>query len=751
MGSMQNLSRRAFLVGSAAVAGGIAFGSYSEANQADLASHGNPLAAGLGPNSVSFNPWVEISPDKITLIAQHADIGQGVGSVQPIMIAEEMDLDPGQFEIRFAGPSPAYFNTGFADELAPYLAADQSPAAEEARAAALEALRRSGLQMTGGSSTVPDTYEKLRVAGAVARETLKAAAAKRAGVAVADVRTQSGQVILPDGSKIPYVELAADAAKIPPVLDAKLRDPSQWRILGKPMTRLDVRPKAMGELKFGIDMKLDGMLFASVKLNPAKGQPLKSYNASKARSMPGVKKILEIKNGIAVIATNSWYAMKAVEAIDCTWAPSAYPAEQADHWKKLDASFKPQFLGKEWRKIGDIDAGLKDGTPVKAEYRAPYVAHQPLEPLNGVAIASDNGLEIWVGHQSPQAVQSVAAAAIGIKPEQVIFHNQWVGGSFGHRLEFENVRVLAEIANQMRGTPIKLIFSREEDFLQDIPRQISVGRYTGSVKKGKIVAADFRLAATAPFKGLLERMGSPSKDPDPQLAAGMWNMYYDIPNFRATSYEAQGLSPCTTWRSVGASTAGFFTESFIDELIHAASLDPMKARIEMCSVPTYRKLLETLAEMSDWKGPLGKGKGRGVAFVESFGTPTAEVVDVTMTERGIRIDKVWVVTDVGKVMDPVNFENQVQGGVIWGLGHAINCELTYAKGAVQQTNYNHHEAMRLYQCPVIEVRGLENDPKVRGVGEPPVPPAAPALANAIFAATGKRIREMPFNKFIDFV
>ncbi len=747
----QSLSRRAFLVGSAAVAGGIAFGSYSEAQQVALAANGNPLMAGLGPNSVSFNPWVEISPEKITLIAQHADIGQGVGSVQPIMIAEEMDLDPGQFEIRFAGPSPAYFNTGFADELAPFLSADQSPAAEEARAAALESLRKSGLQMTGGSSTVPDTYEKLRVAGAVARETLKAAAAKRAGVAVADVRTRSGHVILPDGSKIPYVELAAEAAKIPAVLDAKPRDPSQWRILGKPMMRLDVRSKAMGELKFGIDMKMDGMLFASVKLNPGKGQPLKSYDANKAKTMPGVKKILEIKNGVAVIATNSWYAIKAVDAIDCKWAPSAYPAEQADHWKKLEASFKPQFLGKEWRKIGDIDAGLKDGTPVKAEYRAPYVAHQPLEPLNGVAIASDRGLEIWVGHQSPQAVQSIAAAAIGIKPEQVIFHNQWTGGSFGHRLEFENVRVLAEIANQMRGTPIKLIFSREEDFMQDIPRQISVARYAGSVKKGKIVAADFKLAATAPFKGLLERMGSPSKDPDPQLAAGMWNMYYDIPNFRATSYEAQGLSPCTTWRSVGASTAGFFTESFIDELIHAAGLDPMKARIEMCSVPTYRKLLETLAEMSNWKGPLGKGRGRGVAFVESFGTPTAEVVDVTMTDRGIRIDKVWVVADVGKVMDPVNFENQVQGGVIWGLGHAINCELTYAKGAAQQTNYNHHEAMRLYQCPVIEVRGLENDPKVRGVGEPPVPPAAPALANAIFAATGKRIREMPFNKFIDFV
>ncbi|QOZ26956.1 xanthine dehydrogenase family protein molybdopterin-binding subunit [Bradyrhizobium sp. CCBAU 51753] len=751
MGVMQNLSRRVFIIGSAAVAGGVAFGSYSNAEQAAPVANGNPLAAGLGPNSATFNPWVEISPEKITLIAQHADIGQGVGSVQPILIAEEMDLDPGQFEVRFAGPSPAYFNTGFADEFAPFLAADQSPAAEAARAAVLQNLRKSGLQMTGGSSTIPDTYEKLRIAGAVARETLKVAAADRAGVALADVRTASGHVILPNGTKIPYVALAADAAKIAPVLDVKPRDPSTWRLVGKPMTRLDIKSKVMGELKFGIDLKMEGMMYASVKLNPNKGQPLKSYDARKAQAMPGVKKILEIKNGVAVVATNSWYAMKAVAAIDCEWAPSTYPAEQADHWKVLESSFKPEFLGKEWRKIGDVETGLKAGTLVEAEYRAPYLAHAPLEPLNGIGIVTDAGMEIWVGHQSPQFVQSVAATAIGIKPEQVTFHNQWTGGSFGHRLEYENVRVLAEIANQMRGTPIKLVFSREEDFIQDIPRQIAIARHRGAIDKGKIVAADLQLASTAPLKGLLERSGIPSKDPDAQLASGLWNVYYDIPNFRATTFEAQGLSPCTTWRSVGASTAGFFTESFIDELLHAAGVDPLKGRIEMCAVPHYRKLLETLAEMSDWKGPLGNGKGRGVAFVEAFGTPTAEVVEVTATDRGIRIDKVWIAVDVGKVVDPVNFENQVQGGVVWGLGHAINCELTYAKGGVQQTNYHHHEAMRIYQCPVIEVRGLENDPKVRGVGEPPVPPAAPALANAIFAATGKRIREMPFNKFIDFV
>jgi len=671
--------------------------------------------------------------------------------VQPIMIAEEMDLDPGQFEIRFAGPSPAYFNTGFADELAPFVAADHSAAAEQARAAVLETLRKSGLQMTGGSSSMPDTYDKLRIAGAVARETLKAAASKRSGIPVAELSTKSGHVIFPNGTKIPYVDLSAEAARIPPVIDVKPRDPSQWRLLGKPMTRLDIRAKAMGELKFGIDLKMDGMLYASVKLNPNKGQPLKSYDARKARSMPGVKKILKVRNGVAVVATNSWYAMQAVAAIDCKWAPSIYPAEQAGHWKILEASFKPQFLGKQWRNIGDVEAASKSGTVVEAEYRAPYVGHQPLEPLNGVAVVSDQAMEIWVGHQSPQAVQSIAAKAIGFKPEQVTFHNQWTGGSFGHRLEFENIGVLAEIAQQMRGTPIKLVFSREEDFRQDIPRQISLARHKGSIANGKIVAADLQSASTAPFKGLLERMGAPSKDPDGQLGACLWNVYYDIPNFRASSYEAQGLSPCTTWRSVGASTAGFFTESFIDEMIHAAGLDPMQARIAMCSVPTYRKVLETVAEMSNWQGPLGNGRGRGVAFVESFGTPVAEVVDVTVTASGIRIDKVWVAVDVGKVIDPVNFENQVQGGVVWGLGHAINCELTYAGGAVQQTNYNHHEAMRMYQCPVIEVRGLENDPKVRGVGEPPVPPAAPALANAIFAATGKRIREMPFNKFIDFV
>ena len=362
------------------------------------------------------------------------------------------------------------------------------------------------------------------------------------------------------------------------------------------MKRLDVRSKVMGELKFGIDLKMDGMVFASVKLNPNKGQPMKSYDASKAQSMPGVKKILEIKNGVAVIATNSWYAMKAVEAIDCKWAPSTYPAEQADHWKNLEASFKPEFLGKEWRKIGDIDAGLKDGTLVKAEYRAPYVAHQPLEPLNGVAIVyrQGNGNLGWPPEPASRAVHRGDGD-----------RHQAGTGDLSQSMGGRKFRAPPRIRERPCAGRDRKPDARNADqagllarggfspgySAADLDRPVQRQRQEREDRRGRSAIWQRRLRS----RDCSSAWARPRRIRMPNLAAGMWNVYYDIPNFRATSYEAQGLSPCTTWRSVGASTAGFFTESFIDELIHAAGLDPMKARIEMCSVPTYRKLLETVA------------------------------------------------------------------------------------------------------------------------------------------------------------
>lgn len=304
---------------------------------------------------------------------------------------------------------------------------------------------------------------------------------------------------------------------------------------------------------------------------------------------------------------------------------------------------------------------------------------------------------------------------------------------------------------QIKGTPVKLTFSREEDFAQDYPRQIGVARATGQVQNGQVTALDLHIATPSAVRSQMSRVGMPVPGPDTQIAAGAWNAPYAIPHFRVSAYAVPELAPTSSWRSVGASTAGFFSECAMDELIHAAGADPMQERLRLINDPMARTVLETVADISGWASALPEGRGRGVALVTSFGVPVAQVIEVTQTSEGIKIDQVFVVADVGLILDPNNFENQVQGGVIWGLGHAINSEITFADGQVEQSNYYDGEGLRLYQTPEITVRGLENASKIRGIGEPPVPPAAPALANAIYAATGKRIREMPFNRHIDFV
>ena len=746
MGRLKTIARRSFLVGSAAIVGGVAFGTYLVKRTPD-----NPLAADLGEGSASFNPWVKIDADKITLITPHADKGQGVASVQAALIAEELDLEFGQFETDFGTPSPAYWNTAMAGESVPFMATDTGFAAETTRDVMGGIIKILGFQVTGGSTTVPDSYEKLRLAGAVARETLKLAASKKSGIAVENLKTAKGAVQLPDGSEIKYTELASEASQLEPVQDVKLRDPSQWRLLGKPMQRLDIIAKSTGTQTYGIDIKVEGMVHAAVKTNPRQGGAMNSYDASSAETMRGVQKIIEITNGVAVIADNTWRAIQAVNEIEFDWGPAPYPAEQDDHWKAVSEAFSDDNLDMEWRNEGDVASVIQGDDVIEAEYRSPYVAHAPLEPLNAVIKVEDDKVEVWTGHQIPRQLQVLVAKISGHDQEQVILHNQYMGGSFGHRLEFQHVQQAAEIANQMRGTPVKLTYSREEDFAHDFPRHISIGRGRGKVADGKVVALDFELAAPSVVNSQMGRAEIPAPGPDPQIAAGSWNNPYKFENFRMRAYRAPELAPTSSWRSVGAAGAGFEFDCMLDELIHAAGADPLEERIRLMDHDVSRKVLETVGEMSSWASPLPAGKGRGIAFVESFGVPTAEVVEVTSTDDGIKIDKVWIACDVGKILDPINFENLVQGGVIFGLGHAMNCEITYSDGMAEQENYDTHPAMRLYQCPEIFVKGLENGEKVRGIGEPPIPPAAPALANAIFAATGQRIRELPLNKHVDFV
>ncbi|WP_342077909.1 molybdopterin cofactor-binding domain-containing protein [Yoonia sp. SS1-5] len=746
MGRLRTIARRTFLIGSVAVVGGVAFGTYLV--RRDIP---NPLEDDLASGEATFNPWVKIDQDKITLITPHADKGQGVASTQAALIAEEMDLEFGQFEISFGTPSPAYWNTAMGAETAPFMATDESFTAETTRAMMGNLMKVIGLQGTGGSSSMPDSFDKLRMAGAVARETLKHAASQETGVAIAELNTEGGAVILPDGTRIPYTALAATAAGIEPVQDVTLRDPSTWRLLGKPMQRLDIIAKSTGTLNYGIDLSVDGMVHAAVRLDPCRNGQIVNYDATAAKAMRGVTDVVEITGGLAVLADNTWRAMQAANAIDVTWGAPPYPAEMDGHWQALEASFSPELLDSTWRDEGDVESAIAAEDVIEAEYRSPYVAHAPLEPLNAIVRVTDDGVEVWSGHQMPRQLQTVVAGITGHAEGQVTFHNQFMGGSFGHRLELDYIKQATEIANQMRGTPIKLTYSREEDFAQDFPRHIAMGRARGTVADGQVNTLDLSLAAPSVIASQMGRLGFPVAGPDSQLAAGAWNNPYGIPNYRMTAYRAPELAPTSSWRAVGAPAAGFFFDSFLDELIHQAGADPMEERIRLMDHDVSRKVLEAVADMSSWGGELGPNQGRGVAFVESFGVPVAEVVEVTATDAGIRLDKVWVACDVGRVLDPVNFENLVQGGVIFGLGHAINSEITYAGGMAEQSNYHAHEAMRMYQAPEIFVKGLENGAHIRGIGEPPVPAAAPALANAIFAATGERLREMPFHKFMDFV
>ena len=746
MASIGKIARRTFLIGSAAIAGGVAFGVWRYKTPYD-----NPLKSGLAEGEAALTPYVKIDASGVTLITPRADKGQGAYHVQAALIAEELDVELDQVRIDPGPPDRAYWNTALAAEAGDFMAPGEGMMNKLAGTTADAMIKFIGLQITGGSTTVPDGFTKLRQAGASARETLKQAAAEQTGTAVDQLKTEAGQVILPDGTALPYSDLAAMAATFDPVQDVPLRAPSEWRYIGKPMQRLDIVAKSTGRQDYGIDAQVEGMVHATVVMNPAQTGSLRDYDATDALNMRGVKAVLPITGGLGIVADNTWRAFQAAQAVKADWGPAPFPATMDAHWQRLSESFTDGALDSRKRDDGDVEAAL-NGDVIEAEYRTPYLAHAPLEPVSAIVRVDEDAVEVWTGTQIPRFIQANIARITGIDAGKVTVHVLMMGGSFGQRLEDEVVKQATEIAMQMKGTPVKLTYSREEDMMHDFPRQIAMARARGSVSDGKVEALDLGIAMPSVMASQMSRQGLAAPGPDSQIVAGAFDQPFAIPHHRVSGYRAEGLAPISSWRSVGASSNGFFYNAALDELIHAAGADPLQERLRLCNDDRARKVLEAVAEMSGWDGPNpSDGKGRGIALTYSFGVHCAEVIEVTDTEDGIRIDNVWVAAEVGTVLDPVNFENQMQGGVIFGLGHAMNCEITYTDGVADQWNFDSYPGMRLYQAPRIEVRGLENGDKVHGIGEPPVPPAAPALAGAIFAATGTRLREMPFNKVVDFV
>jgi isoquinoline 1-oxidoreductase beta subunit len=746
MGKLKTIARRTFLIGSAAIVGGVAFGVYKYKTP-----YANPLIDSLGDGEAAITPYVRIDASGIILITPRADSGQGAYSVQAILIAEELDVELDQINVDPGMPDKVYYNTALGADGAPFAPTDDSFAANSTRTVMDSLMKFLGMQVTGGSTTVPDSYEKLRLAGAVARETLKAAASQKTGVPASDLKTANGMVETPDGTKIPYQELAEIASTLDPVDAVTLRDPSTWRIVGKPHQRVDTVAKSTGTQDYGIDFKRDGMVHATVRTNPRRGGEMISFDDSETKAMRGVQNVLPITGGLAVIADNTWRAIQGANALEIEWGEAPYPAEMDAHWQALSDSFNEDHQDNRMRDDGDVVSALEGAQIIEAEYRAPYLAHAPLEPISAVVEVSENRVDVWTGTQIPRFLQGNVADISGVDFDNVHIHALMMGGSFGHRLEARVVQEATEIAVQMPGVPVKLTYSREEDLSHNDTRQIAMARGRGAIKDGKVETYDLGIAMPSVISSQMGRQGMSVPGPDTQIVAGAWEQPLAIPNYRVTGYRAPELAPISSWRSVGASTNGFFHDVFLDELIVAAGADQMEERIRLCWHEPSRKVLEKVAEMSNWGAPLGPNKGRGVAFCMSFGVAVAEVIEVTNTADGIKLDNVWAAAEVGKVVDPIMFENMVQGGINFALGHAIMSEITYSDGMTEQDNFDTFESLRMYQAPKIEVVGLENGDHVRGIGEPMVPPAAAALSNAIFAATGQRIREMPMNKFIDFV
>ena len=746
MGRAGTIARRTFLIGSVAIAGGVAFGAYYVSRPTP-----NPLLKGLGDGDAALTPFVKITADGITLIVPRADVGQGIASTQAMLIAEELDIDPASARLDPGQPHPAYFNGTVAADGLPFPTWENGTVASSVRDLMITVARLTGSQFTGGSSSTADLHETLRRAGATARETLKAAAAARAGVSVADLRTENGHVILPDGVRIPYTRLAAEAARIGPVNEVALRPASEWRRLGKPTQRLDIVAKSTGTQDYGIDVTLPKMLYAAVRANPGRGGGMASCKADAALAMQGVRSVVEVNEGLAVIADNTWFAFRGADALEVEWRAPDYPENSAAMWEALAAAHATGDYNSRLRDDGDVEQATSRAETFEAEYRTPFLAHAALEPLSATVLVEPEQVTIWTATQVPHVVRDAAAEITGVDAEKITLHVLPAGGSFGRRLDHDYAVQAIQIAASVPGTPVKTTWSREEDMSHDFPRPLHMAKMRGSVADGRVLAFDFDTISPSLVESWFGRVFIVPPGPDAMLVWGAYDQPYAIPNYRVTGYAAPQMVPIGSWRSPGACSNSFFHEGFLSELIHAAGADPLEERLRLIDNADSRRVLEAVGAMSNWAGSdIGPGRGRGIAFAHTHGVPVAEVIDVTMTDSGLRIDDVWIAADCGTVFDPVNAEAQLTGAAIFGLAHAMNCELTYANHAVEQTNFDAYQGMRINQTPRFHTQLLGKAERVRGLGEPATAPAAPALADAIFAATGQRLREMPFSKSITF-
>ena len=711
MNESMKINRREFLKTSALVGGNLLVAFYLPFG---VGAEPSPAKAG----SFAPNAFIRIdSEGVVTFTINKSELGQGAYTALPMLLAEELEVDLKAVRLESAPVDPVYNSPGFA------------------------------FMMTAGSASVRSEWERLSKAGAAAREMLIAAAAETWKVDPKTCRAESGKVIHAGGQSLPYGKLVEKASRLSLPTKVKLKDPSDYKIVGKPVSRLDSLAKANGTAQYGLDVSLPGMLTAVIARSPVFGGQVVSFKGEEAKAVPGVVDLVQVSSGIAVVANGFWAARQGLDKLQVTW--------NEGQWAELDTSrMRKEYAklsatpGAVARKEGDAAIAIgKAAKKLAAEYEVPYLAHAALEPLNIVVDLRKDACDIWTGNQCQTDIRDTAARISGLKPEQVAVHTPFVGGGFGRKASFGSPWTIeaVELAKALKK-PVKVIWTREDDIQGGYYRPMWSDRIAAGLDdKNNLVAWSHTivgqsLAAGSPFEAFMVKDGV-----DSTSVEGAADLPYKIPNLLVDLHSPRNGVPVFFWRSVGHSHTAFVVEGFLDEVAHAAGQDPFEFRRNLLKdKPRHLKVLELAAQKAGWQNKLPDGRGRGIAVHESFGSFVAQVAEVSVDPKGeVRVHRVVCVIDCGRYVNPNTVEAQMEGGIVFGLSAALHGAITLKAGRVEQSNFHDYPVLRISEAPEIEVHLVQSQENPGGVGEPGVPPIAPAVANAIFAATRARLRTLP--------
>ncbi len=705
-------SRRQFLQQGAAALGGLVIGFSVPAGKR-LAHAAAEAGAAFAPNA-----FLRVgTDDTVTVLLAHSEMGQGVWTSLPMLIAEELDADWTKIEVEHAPAAREYFHPGF------------------------------GQQGTGGSTSVASEFERYRQAGATARALLVQAAAQRFGVPAAQCRTENGKVIAGD-KQARYGELASAAAQLPVPKEVPLKEPKRWTLIGKPTRRLDTPEKITGKAQFGFDVHFDGLLTALVERAPVFGAQVKSFSADAAKTVPGVRHVVQIPNGVAVVADHFWAAKRGRDALKVEWELGA-GAEIDSARQREEFSRLAQSPGAQAASAGKPDAAFgKAKHTLEADYWAPYLAHACMEPLNCTVKVTGKEADVWVGTQFQTATQRLAAGVLGLEPENVRVHTTFLGGGFGRRAP-NNGDFVSDAVHTAKatGAPVKVVWTREDDMRGGSYRAAFLHRLkVGLDEKGlpsawTHVAVGQSIAMGTPMEPFMVHGGV-----DHSSVEGAADSPYlkGIPHHHVSLHSPRLPLPVLWWRSVGHSHTAFAMESMIDELAHLAGKDPFEYRRTLLAKhPRHLGVLELAASKAGWGSPLPSGRARGIAVHHSFNSYVAQVAEVSLDRGKLKVERVVCAVDCGIAVNPETVVAQVESAVAFGLSQALHSKLTLKDGRVEQSNYHDFRVLRMSGMPRVEVHIVPSTEKPTGIGEPATPPVAPAVANALFALTGQRLRELP--------